>query len=242
MDPTYATPTEMWRLALPPDTLFKDKSLESGGWSAPIKTGTGSGRVTVTVDSNPRDTFQAIVRCLTPGEVNVYGVVNPGNPPSFIFSLDNGATFSQPFFANEAQTIDFIRGGFSVSFQNGIAPSFNIGDSWAFTTNPSPDIVFALETASRMIDGYISDTYCLPLVEWGTDIKLACCELARWILVRKRGLDGEQDMQVYNPKATISWLTQIAKGELQARVKEQQSFVFPQLMIARKPYATDWRF
>jgi len=242
MDPVYATPNDMWRLALPPDTLFNDKSLQSGGWSSPIKTGTGSGSMEVVAYSNPRDTYQVIVKCVSGGEVNVYGLINPSVPPSFVISLDNGITFSYPIYANEAQVIDFIDGGFSVKFKNSVAPSFIINDSWSFSTNPSPDILFALEAASRLIDSYISDTYCLPLVEWGMDIKLACCTIARWILVKKRGLDGLQDMQVYKPEDTMAWLLEIAKGNLQPKVKESVSLIFPQFMRQRPPYATYWRF
>lgn len=78
MGPVYATPLDMWQMALPPDTLFQDQGIEPGTWTSPVKTGTGTGSMAVALESNPRSDFSVLVRCVSGGELNVYGLINPG--------------------------------------------------------------------------------------------------------------------------------------------------------------------
>ena len=86
-------PSDMWQLALPPDTLFQDQGIEPGTWTSPVKLnryGQHGGRL----ESNPRSNFSVLVRCVSGGELNVYGLINPGPVPRFVISLDAGVTFS----------------------------------------------------------------------------------------------------------------------------------------------------
>lgn len=260
-DPVYATPFDMWQMALPPDTLFQDQSIEPGTWTDPVKTGTGSGLMSIFPASNPRSDFSVVVRCISMGEVNVYGVINPGNPPRFLFSLDHGVTFSHDYepvsvgslgngnyaYGDLAYgSIAYQKAGFTVRFLNGnTPPSFSVGDEWEFSTQASPDIVRSLNTASRFMDGYLSNTYGLPLTSWDDDIRYICCQLARWFLISRRGLDKGQDMEIYNPKDAFAWLTRVGKGDFQARVKEKgNGFLFSQFVRVRYPFSTKevWRF
>lgn len=86
MSQVYATPSNMWEMALPPDTLFNDQGIEAGAWSDPVFTGVGTGFLDVSLNSNPRSEFSVIVKCVKAGELNVYGFINPGSP-LVLFSL-----------------------------------------------------------------------------------------------------------------------------------------------------------
>lgn len=244
MDPVYATPLDMWHFALPPDTLFKDRGVEPGAWTTPVKTGVGTGEMQLALDSNPRSNFDVLVRCVSAGELNVYGIVNPGPVPNFIISLDAGLTFSPVLTPKDIGCLDWQKGGFTVEFNNGVAPvSFVIGDEWSFSTNPSPDIMRFLSAASRFIDGKIKNTYCTPLVSWGDDVVLMTCQIARWFLIQRRGLDKNQDFKVYRPVDAFAWLEDTGKGYNQATVKESgDGFVFANWSVARPPFKTRWRF
>jgi hypothetical protein len=243
MPTVYATPSDFWQLALPPDTLFQDKSIESGDWSAVVKTGVGTGFLDLHPDSNPRDVSSVVTRCISGGELTIYGELNPSPTPTFAISLNNGLTFGIPQNPNEKNWIPYTRGGFTLQLKNGaITPSFVAGDEWKFTTTPSPFLVRALSIASRIIDMYLSDTYHVPLSSWGDDIVSMTCDLARWEVIKHRGLNKSQDFMVYDPQQTMKTLLMIARGELQPNVVESGApYVFPMVIIPRQKYATDWR-
>lgn len=244
--PVYATAYDMWQLALPPNTLFQDQGIEPGTWSNVVKVGTGTGSMDLSLVSNPRSAFSVIVRCVLGGELNIYGNLNPGPFPKFIISLDAGGTFSHPIEAASNGNLAYQKGGFTLVFQNGtVSPSFVINDTYSFTTTQSPDIDRALNTASRFADGLLKNTYALPLSEWEDDIRLPICQIARWHLIERRGLDDGQDFKIYYQSYldACDYLKEVAKGYIQATVKEKgDGFVFSQWDVARCPYRTDWRF
>lgn len=247
----YATPADFWRFAAPPDTLFKDKGIQAGAFTQAVKSvAIGSGSMSVDLDSNPRSDFSVVVQCVSAGEVNVYGVINPSVPPKFTISLDGGLTYSLPIIPDSNQQINYQLGGFSVTFENLTAPSFSVGDKWVFSTTSSPDIIGVLDAATSYMNSYIGQRMRLPLLQWGEDIKMLCCDIARWFLIKRRGLDVGQDYQVYEPKMSMDWLTSIAKGELTPMVTESapsapnhtSSYVYPSMMISSvSPYKVDWR-
>jgi hypothetical protein len=242
----YATPSNMWEMALPPDTLFNDQGIEAGAWSDPVFTGVGTGFLDVSLNSNPRSEFSVIVKCVKAGELNVYGFINPGSPPRFILSLDNGLSFSKPYEAvpdRARASISYQKGGFTLDLDNGTAPSFVVNDQWSFTTSPSPDIITALSVSSRMMDSYIGNSLCLPLISWGDDVRMICCQLARWYLITRRGLDRGDDMKIYYPEEAYNWLCKVALGDLQSSAKETGGgFVYPQFAKPSIPFKTYWRF
>lgn len=244
MGPVYATPLDMWQMALPPDTLFQDQGIEPGTWTSPVKSGTGTGSMAVALESNPRSDFSVLVRCVSGGELNVYGLINPGAVPRFVISLDAGVTFSPQLTPKDDGCLAFQKGGFTVEFENGLAaPSFNVNDEWTFSTTASPDVLRFLSAASRYVDGKLKNTYSTPLTEWGDDLKLVVCQIARWFLILRRGLDKGQDFEVYKPVDAFLWLEETGKGYNQAAVKENGSgFVFADWMVARAPFRTGWRF
>lgn len=118
---TYATPSELWQLALPPDSLFEDGGLEPGAVGAVSKAGTGLGSLVVDPRSNPRDTWQVRTKCIVPGELNS-DYVNPGPGPQFQISYDGGASYWwQPISPDAAGRLVVVKGGFSLQLANGTA-------------------------------------------------------------------------------------------------------------------------
>lgn len=250
LTPPYATPTDFWRFAAPPDTLFKDKGLEAGVFTQAVKTvSVGTGTMSVDLDSNPRDTFAVIVECVTGGEVNVLGEINLVPPPQFKISLNGGLTYSLPMYTNANQQLEYKLGGFSVTFANVTVPSFVAGDRWTFSTSPSPDVLSALDASTAYVNSYLGQRCKLPLLQWGDDIRLLCSDIARWFLIKRRGLDVGQDYEVYEPKMSMDWLTAVAKGQLTPMVIESpgsaptssSSYVYPSMMVSSAPYKVDWR-
>lgn len=239
----FATPADMWQLATPPDSLFQDQSLAPGSWSAITHVGTGTGAMTLRNESSPLFNFSVVVKCILGGELNVYGVVNPGPVPEFVISLDGGVTFSPPYTPNDNGIIPFIRGGFTLQFENAASPSFVVNDTYSFTTTPSPDVLAHLEVASNRVESIIRNTYQPPYVSWGKDVRLAVCELARWYLLKKRGIDKGQDFEVYEPKETFQWMDDVGKGYIQPEIiQANPEKLYPQIMVLRPAFRTSWRF
>ena len=322
----YATPSDLWRLALPPDSLFEEPGFEAGAIGAVIKNGAGLGSLLVDPRSNPRDAWSITMKCVSPGELNT-NYVNPGAEPRFQASYDGGVSYHWEVLAPDAAgVLSVVRGGFSLRLANGTAGapvtvgigdaalvltplraggsiriisgtalshtffegaivltlstgttaaqaaaylsgfsaitsymsiaaggdgsdpvqpaaktalpfvSFAVNDTWSFSTAPSPDIVTALDTASALADGYLACTYRLPLTAWADDLRQRVCELARWQLLKRRGLDMQQDYQVYRPKEAMAWLKAVSVGNLKPTVTETAPGVsFPLLVTPIDP-------
>lgn len=339
--PPYATPSDFWQLAAPPDSLFEENGFEPGQISSIVQTGPGLGSLTIGSGSNPRDSWSVVVKCVRSGEVNT-PYVNPGPLPQFQLSLDGGLTYLWPVYepseilqegaAPTTQTPSIIKiqkGGFSLILKNGtvgnavtvgagnaalvftpkqaggsvvitvgsslthtffngalsltvtnattatqaaaylngfsaitdyysvvaggtgagvvqaatLTPfpfqSFVANTTWAFTTQPSIDVVAALQMQSDYMNGYLSESFTLPLQEWGNDIRFACCVFARWSLLVRRGLDPKQDFKVYDPAGplgTQAWLEKVANGNVRPVVKESPpATLFPLLIQQQDP-------
>lgn len=239
----FATVADMWRLATPPDSLFQDQSLAPGTWSSIVKSGTGSGLMSLGNESSPIGDFSVVVKVVVGGELNVYGVVNPGVVPNFSISLDGGLSYGPPNIPNDNGTIKYIHGGFTLRFVNATNPSFVVGDTFSFTTTPSPDVTGFLAVAAERVEGFVRNTYQPPYASWGDDVRLAICELARWYLIKKRGIDKSQEFAVYEPKDTMEWLRDVSKGYIQPSIVEiGREKLYPNIMILRKPFSTNWDF
>lgn len=248
----YASTSNLWQMALPPDTLFCDGSLLPGIWTTPVLTGTSTGSVKIDPASNPHDDLVCILKCISSGELNQDGVINPGNPPVFQLSLDSGVTFSFPLYpqsfvskdvANGTNLLSYVFSGIRFFLLNGNAPvSFVANDTWNFTTSASPDIISALSRASRFVENYLQDTYQLPYTAWGDDLRGVVCEMARWYLIKRRGLHQRQDMQAYAPVEAMDWLKNVAEGNIQPAIIEKNgTYLFPSVVCARRRYEMDWR-
>lgn len=53
-----------------------------------------------------------------------------------------------------------------------------------------------LAGASRTIDGFLAAQFTLPIVAWGVDVTMVCCQIAAYRLLANRGLNPEGIDQV----------------------------------------------
>lgn len=115
----YCTPSEIWRLALPPDTLFEHGGLEAGHVTVPQKTGSGLGTLEIEALSVPRDTGSVLVKCVSAGELDG-NYVNPGPEPIFKVSFNGGTDYKwQPFEPDSTGRLIVVAWGFSAQLKNG---------------------------------------------------------------------------------------------------------------------------
>jgi hypothetical protein len=124
----------------------------NGSNSAVVKTGTGTG--TVTVAGNPFDTYEAIVEILKTG-ANIAAAT-----ATFRYSLDNGKTYSAEIAVPVGGVYPIANTGLTITFVNGgSGTSFIIGDLHKFTsTGP---------TADNAAIGAAFDALLLDAREWG---------------------------------------------------------------------------
>jgi phage gp36-like protein len=71
----------------------------------------------------------------------------------------------------------------------------------------------ALEDASALIDGYLRRRYQVPLDLVPAEIRRAACMLARFDLATGDNREASE-RAAQDRKDTVSWLTQISKGEV----------------------------
>ena len=230
----YITCTEQWRLARPGSVPLS--AWEPGDISDVTKTGTGS--ATMTASGYPLDAAAVRVRCFVAGE--------PGGAARLKVSVDGGATYPGPLLAvpvNDGQALPLTCAGeVALSFTAGAAPSFAVGDVFAFTTTPSPEILATIEAVGSDCDTYLRDVFALPLTRWDMAIKRNVARRVRYALLVQRGR-SEADTYEADDKAAVKWWESVARGDLRPDVDEGPGGgrTFPQVARARRPYASDWR-
>lgn len=230
----YITPAELWRLARPGSVPLS--AWEPGIVGDVTKTGAGSG--TVTASGYPLDAYPVRVRVFTAGE--------PGGAARVKVSLDAGLTYPGPLLpvpADDGQALPLLCAGeVALTFTAGAAPSFAAGDVFAFNTTPSPEILATIEAVSADCDSYMRDVFALPLTRWDASIKRNVARLARYALLTQRGRT-EADAYADDAKAALKWWESVARGDLRPDVDEGPggARTFPQVVRARRPYASDWR-
>ena len=230
----YITPAELWRLARPGSVPLS--AWEPGNVSDVVKTGTGS--ATMTASGYPLDAYDVRVRCFVAGE--------PGGLARVKVSLDGGATYPGGLLAvpvNDGQALPLlVAGEVALTFTPGAAPSLSVGDTWAFTTTPSPEILATIDAVSSDCDTYMRDVFALPLTRWDTAIKRNVARRVRYALLVQRGM-SEADTYEADDKQAVKWWDSVARGDLRPDVDEGPggARTFPQVVKARRPYASDWR-
>ena len=232
--PAYLTPAEQWRLARPGSVSLS--SWEPGNVSDVTKTGTGS--ATMTASGYPMDAYEVRVRCFVAGE--------PGGAARVKVSLDAGLTYPGGLMAvplNDGLGLPLqVAGEVGLTFTPGAAPSLSVGDTWAFSTTPSPEILATIEAVSADCDSYMRDVCALPLTRWDMAIKRNVARRVRYALLVQRGR-SEADTYEADDKAAVKWWESVARGDLRPDVDEGPGGgrTFPQVARARRPYASDWR-
>ena len=124
----------------------------------------------------------------------------------------------------------------------GAAPSFAVGDVFSFSTTASPEILAQIQAAGDEADGYMGDVFALPLSAWDTSIKRNVARRVRYALLVQRGL-SQADTYEADDKQAVKWWESVARGDLRPDVDEGPggARTFPQVVKARRPYASDWR-
>lgn len=198
----FGTVDQFYALMSPPDSLWPTNRLRLGAIPQPTQT-VGTSSSTVDVRGNAHGSYTVLVECVAAGQVNSSAAVNPGALPTFKISRDGGTMWSRPFRVSvdddTARLTDEMTGlqcGLILEFTG----SFDAGDRWGTTAEPSPDVLLQLEVAASKVRGALSDTFRVPLTNTPASVIEVQGWLARWALIAKCGLDGQRDMQIYNPQ------------------------------------------
>jgi phage gp36-like protein len=80
---------------------------------------------------------------------------------------------------------------------------------------PSGDRDAAREAASGLVLSYYQKRFCLPLISWEADTKLATAQIARYLLIAKRGYDpsrGNDQSILDGYNAATAWLDKVRSG------------------------------
>ncbi len=211
-------PDELWVYACPPALLFGDaeqgiQGIEPGYLSPITKTGPGGG--SVEVEGIARDAFSVVLRCVVGGEINVSEQANPGPLPVFEVSRNNGANFGRRRRVTDNRDeayIDDANTGLRFLFKNGTAPSFVAGTTYAFTTQPSPDIVAMIPAVEAEIFEAAAGSYDPPISGAPPHWKKHAARLLRWELLTKIGVSKRRDVLIYYPKDTYAWMEMLGDG------------------------------
>lgn len=202
----YGTVAEFFALAMPPDSLWPRNRVRTGRVDFPTADPGNTGQGIVDAQGSPHSSYELVLECMVAGEINKKHVVNPGALPEFRISDEGGATWSRTFKVSEDRDVAYLRDemtglqlGVLFSFF-GDTPTFDVGDKFTTTAEPSPDIVLHLDAAQGVIDDALCNTLKLPLSE-EAPISVIVCQavLARWSLICKCGLDRDQDHKIYSP-------------------------------------------
>lgn len=73
------------------------------------------------------------------------------------------------------------------------SPMFLAGDRYAFTSEADPDIVESLDVASDEAEGLLGTRYELDLSQWGAAVRRYVCDMARLVVLYRRGLNVGED-------------------------------------------------
>jgi hypothetical protein len=213
------TPQKWFRLATPSRLLFGDAmegklGIEPGDISPLTLTGSSTG--TIEVVGIAIDAFSCRLRCDRGGEVNVSETANPGALPMFFLSMDGGATFARSRVVSDNRdtaVIDATALGLRFKFQNGDpAPSFVAGDTWAFTTAPSPDIEEIIGGVEDEIIEAAAGSFDPEITAVPRNWTKHAAWMARWELYCKIGVQRQQDLKAHYPKRAYEWMEGLRGG------------------------------
>jgi phage gp36-like protein len=76
----------------------------------------------------------------------------------------------------------------------------------------------ALQAASAELNGRLGDQYIFPLKTWGYDLVVHTCEVAAWYLLKARGFNPSNGLDLAIRKGyedAIKWAQDVAEGKVQ---------------------------
>jgi phage gp36-like protein len=79
---------------------------------------------------------------------------------------------------------------------------------------PTTEIVQHLANASSRMDSYLGIPFCLPLRQWGDDVKGCACDIAAYTLMGRRGFNptaGSSDLFLTKFNAAVRWLEHVGQ-------------------------------
>jgi hypothetical protein len=205
----YGSVEQAYALAMPPDSLWPTGRVRRGRVDLPTPDPGNTGTGVVDAQGNPHGNYDITLECMIAGEINRTDIENPGGLPEFRISLDGTTTWSRNFRVSEDRDTAYLRDemtglecGIIFSFAINAAgdpPTFDVGDTFTLIAAPSPDVVLHLDAAGSVIDDALCNTLKLPLTSVPLSVIVCQAELARWSLIRKCGLDKDQDHKAYSP-------------------------------------------
>ena len=222
----YGTVEQFYSLLSPPDSLWPSGRIRSSSIAVPVQTvGTTTNKV-VDVSGIAHGTYSLVLRCASDGQLNRSAVAtNPGQLPTFRISTDAGTTFSRPFRVSPDDDTAYIRDE-ETGLQLGLlrqfsgSGTFTAGDTWTTAAAPSPDVITHLEQAASQLEGALSDSLKIPLTTCPAAAIFVQGALALWTLIRKCGLDDQQDYKIYHPQETRDQLTGTSPARLLDRWRQ----------------------
>lgn len=222
----YGTVEQFYSLLSPPDSLWPSGRIRSSAIAVPTQTvGTATNK-SVDVSGIAHGTYSLKLVCATAGQLNQSAVaVNPGPLPTFRISYDGGTTLSRPFRVSADDDTAYIRDeatglqlGLLWQFSGG--GTFQVGDTWTTAAAPSPDVIAHLEQAASQLEAALSDTIKIPLTTCPAAAIFVQGALALWSLIRKCGLDAQQDYKIYHPQENRDQLTGTSPARLLDRWRQ----------------------
>lgn len=81
----------------------------------------------------------------------------------------------------------------SFSTTGAASPMFVAGDRYAFSSEADPDLVESLDVASDEAEGLLGARYELDLTQWGAAVRRYVCDMARLVVLYRRGLNVGED-------------------------------------------------
>lgn len=230
--PVYITPTELLTRAPLGSIPRSDVPGPFKGTIGPVArvaTGTGS----ITLGGFVIDAYPLVLRVVTPGGIDVMEMAT---------SLDGGVTFADPVLSQGNQLAN-SRWDYAIGISgivlSATAGNYLAGDTWTASTTASRKLM--------QVCGALSDLFRKWAMDTGqviTDIDEAdrtlLCQLGRVWLTSDRGDIPEHWMKLAETAEKYFRLEALGDIKLNS-TPNVDAFVFPMVMVPRRPRLPHWR-